>query len=1246
MLRVLPESIIILFLKRCLLVGLLVLVYGVSWGQTNTWDGSSNNNWNTAANWSLNLVPTAAHDVVFETNASVAVDINSTINSLTIRNNATVTLTSSGGGRTITIDDLNSAIQSGSTLRIAGSTGSGTRSMSILFTGTARTMVIAGTMELTGIGEGSIYNATNSITTVSGLIKLTEGGGTLGAIISNSSNFSLLNGAIYSHEVNGGEIPNASWDTNSTVIITGTTNNIPTGTNQNFGNFSYTSPSFTATGNFSPLDIAGNLTIQNQNSGLLRFENNFTINGNFTVSSGLIGFQTGNNQNRTITTLGNLSVSGGTIDLSRTNGSTGTLEIAGDFDFSGGTITESNVSGNIIFNGPGTPQVFTSGGTVSNTISWTVNSGAFLQMASEGTTVTGGGSFTLSSGATLGITSALGITTSGATGNVQTTTRSYATGANYIYNGNVNQAVGNGLPSTVNSLTIANTGTAGSNTVTLNANRTITTDLSVTSGTFDLGAFTVNRTNGGGTLTLGVNTNLLVGGTSNFPSNYTTRNIDCTSTVNYNAAGNQTLAEVNYGNLVLSGSGVKTLQSGTTQICTNFTLSGTASTTAVTGLTIGGNVDIGTGTTFSAASFTHNVGGNWTNSGTFTAGNSTVNFNSANPGSINTSLGTGSFANISFTGTGTKTINSSLAVSGNITPVSTAVVLSGTNTLTLNTGKIMEITSSGSLSTPGTGKFILEPGSIYVNRSSSNPRLEVKQAITGDKGWRMIGSPVNSTYASLTSGLETQGFPGSTNPTLQPNLLWWDETDKGTTLQGWRQPANLSNSVPAGRGHYFYVFDGASKPSPATGTYSDVLPKTISVTGTEVNLASGIFDFEVTFSARDTNLVAQGETLIEINQADEGFNLIANPTASTIDFNSSSGWTKTNMDESIYVWDPGTSSFLTWNGSVGTLGSGRIAPFQAFWVKTNATNPLLLLSGNGSKTLTPTSFFGRKLEDKPLVIDLHVTGEGMEAESFISFEKDGATGQDPKDAYQLESLAENWLFLYTYGSLKTQSPLVINNQPVLDGEEKVIPLHLAASKGGQAIAGTYLMDWKIPSEWPSKIPVTLMDHINQKAIDMKAESMHSFSFQGPEVPNSGARKSVSEFSAPNAVIFRSPYESGEINARTAASGKPQRPFTIYIGSFPNDRIEYLPDFPKLFAPVPNPFSEQTKIRFYLPVAEKAEVRIYDILGQEVGSFPAQAYEAGIQELDWIPNAIDLTSGMYVIRLSTSSGQFTQKLIKN
>ncbi|MEJ0033765.1 MAG: hypothetical protein WDO15_27035 [Bacteroidota bacterium] len=64
-----------------------------------------------------------------------------------------------------------------------------------------------------------------------------------------------------------------------------------------------------------------------------------------------------------------------------------------------------------------------------------------------------------------------------------------------------------------------------------------------------------------------------------------------------------------YYNLGLQGSGVKTFQALTTTINGNLTLSGAATTTTVTGLSIAGNLTIGNGTTFTSGGFNLAVAG-------------------------------------------------------------------------------------------------------------------------------------------------------------------------------------------------------------------------------------------------------------------------------------------------------------------------------------------------------------------------------------------------------------------------------------------------------------------------------------------------------------------------------------------------------------------------------------------------------------------------------------------------------------
>ena len=190
----------------------------------------------------------------------------------------------------------------------------------------------------------------------------------------------------------------------------------------------------------------------------------------------------------TMTVAGDFSLSGGTLTV---NGATATnfssnaavINVAGDFSYTAGTLTESALTGytsDIFFNG-GTTQTYTSGGTISNTatVNFTVKSGTTLQMGTGATpsTITGGGKFTLSDGATLGVTSASGITSTGSTGNIQSTTRSYYQtlgNTSFIYNGGAAQQTGSGLPATVNIFNISNAaGVTLTNTLTINGALTL-----------------------------------------------------------------------------------------------------------------------------------------------------------------------------------------------------------------------------------------------------------------------------------------------------------------------------------------------------------------------------------------------------------------------------------------------------------------------------------------------------------------------------------------------------------------------------------------------------------------------------------------------------------------------------------------------------------------------------------------------------------------------------------------------------
>ena len=236
-------------------------------------------------------------------------------------------------------------------------------------------------------------------------------------------------GGRYQHAQNGGAIPAATWDANSTCEVTGVAGTAVTGLNQAFGNLKWNCPGQSAAQslpNTGTMTIAGNLEINSTGSSQLQLnQTSLTIAGNFTQTGGTLRITTASTS-CTINVGGSFSQSGGTLTMVDGSGpGIGSLNVAGNFlQTAGGTITETSTSsgiGAIYFTGTGT-QTFTSGGAVSGTINFsvingatvvmaggstvTVNSGATLAVTGTfdcgtGTAVSGAGTFTLASGATL-----------------------------------------------------------------------------------------------------------------------------------------------------------------------------------------------------------------------------------------------------------------------------------------------------------------------------------------------------------------------------------------------------------------------------------------------------------------------------------------------------------------------------------------------------------------------------------------------------------------------------------------------------------------------------------------------------------------------------------------------------------------------------------------------------------------------------------------------------------------------------
>lgn len=461
-------------------------------------------------------------------------------------------------------------------------------SVTALATADQLTVNAGGTLTIGSGVSFTIADGTGTDCTVSGTLSNAGTVTPTGTLVFNGT-------GVYIHNRDGGNIPISTWNTGSTCRITGVSANVPGNRSQTFSNFTWNCATPTTTLSLigQPSNVTGTFTVTStgtgQNNGLrlggdVTYTNFVQTGGNFFILNGT----TPRTMNVT-----NFTLQGGTFNMSDSPGTTGTLNINGNFtvNTTTGSITESrNDRGHIVFKGTGAQQTFSSNKAIGGTdqIDFTINNGAYLQMATDATKIDGGGVFTLSAGGTLGITSPNGITSSGTTGNIQTRTRIYNTGGHYLYNRTGTQVTGNGLPVAAISgnITISSSATVqttnpviGNGTLTVNGTLQPGLENHVISGTGTLtgtGRVLVNR----------------VSDSPEFLAQYTIANKTLTGlTVEYDVAtGNQVISATDYGNLKLNNTSGENVLSGTATVSGSMTTSSGIFTVDASGFLTAGSL--------------------------------------------------------------------------------------------------------------------------------------------------------------------------------------------------------------------------------------------------------------------------------------------------------------------------------------------------------------------------------------------------------------------------------------------------------------------------------------------------------------------------------------------------------------------------------------------------------------------------------------------------------------------------------
>lgn len=374
-------------------------------------------------------------------------------------------LTNTANFNNLTVSNTIAAVSSGVNVTL---NGTGTINASAIFNQTAGTLTI---------------NATTT-TNVSGTLR--NSGGT----ITNSGTLNFLATGVYHHARSGGAIPTAtSWNAGSLCLITGVTTSMPSGTSQTFSDFTYDCAGQTTSGSlaFTSAFSCRDFTFVNSNgtniSMISGTSATMTINRDFYVQGGVLRGTAGAGA-ATINLTGNFNMSGGTFEVSAGSGGA-TLNHTGNFVQSAGTITRTGGTAVWNFRKIGVPlsyavqNITQSGGTISGTI--TFNAGVAGPTYSQPTLLTNfnigaGGTFTVASGSGIDFSTLVlsgniftlnngglaisantaGFVAAGASGSVQTTTRTFNAACNYAFTASALQSTGSAVPATATYIYIAN----------------------------------------------------------------------------------------------------------------------------------------------------------------------------------------------------------------------------------------------------------------------------------------------------------------------------------------------------------------------------------------------------------------------------------------------------------------------------------------------------------------------------------------------------------------------------------------------------------------------------------------------------------------------------------------------------------------------------------------------------------------------------------------------------------------------
>ena len=468
------------------------------------------------------------------------------------------------------------------------------------------------------------------------------------------------------------------------------------------------------------------------------------------------------------------------------------------------------------------------------------------------------------------------------------------------------------------------------------------------------------------------------------------------------------------------------------------------------------------------------------------------------------------------------------------------------NTLTITKGNlVIDNTGSGDMTLKSSSTLSASVAAIPSSYSITG-NVNVERYISGGalkyRGYRFLSSPVYTAKVGtnyyydlsyLTTYTPTSGFFGTSggmskqgNPSVylyRDNVAFTNGTFNSGNFRGINK---INNSTLYSIG---VDFDGTFNLHVGTGIWlfyrgniSNIATKYIITTVPEANVfvTRGTLNQQaVTVVNWYTQLSTLQCTTVTGNTGYAGFNLVGNPYASSIDWdtrsstNASAGIYAPGVGSTIYIFNESTKIYGTYNGTIGINGASHIIPSgQGFYVKAT-TNTAQLIFNEAAKTSLqvtgPTAATG-----STLLLSTHPTGNSNPNLRYMRLELRKDSDNVEESVVSFDNSASNKFVggedsehmtgsggVSFYSKSADNVSLAINHVPFPKTTRTVIKLNVNATTDGQyAINRTELKDI------PDIYEIWLKDAYKRDSLDIKHNSGYVFNILKSDTNSFGANR--------------------------------------------------------------------------------------------------------------------------------------------